>query len=64
MNTVTLRLRDADGEPAEGTELPRVRLTSGDLAGDVPLARTGPGTSRDVSSSPATASGRSRSRCG
>lgn len=44
MNTVTLRLRDADGEPAEGTELPRVRITSGDLAGDVPLAEAGPGT--------------------
>jgi copper transport protein len=39
MNTLTLRLRDEDGAPAEGTALPRVRLTSDDLAGDVPLAR-------------------------
>jgi copper transport protein len=46
LNTVTLRLRDAAGEPAEGTELPRVRLTSGELAGDVPLERTDPGTYR------------------
>jgi copper transport protein len=44
MNTLTLRLRDAAGEPAEGTEPPRVRLTSGELAGDVPLARIDPGS--------------------
>lgn len=44
MNTVTLRLRDASGEPAEGTEPPRVRITSGQLSGDVPLALIDPGT--------------------
>ena len=44
MNTLTLRVRDEDGVPAEGAELPRVRLTSDDLAGDVPLARIEPGT--------------------
>lgn len=44
MNTLTLRLRDEDGAAAEGAELPRVRLTSDDLAGDVPLARIEPGT--------------------
>ena len=43
-NTVTLRLRDSAGEPAEGIELPRVRITSANLGGDVPLARTEPGT--------------------
>jgi copper transport protein len=43
LNTVTLRLRDAD-EPAEGREPPRLRISSGNLGGDVPLARTGPGT--------------------
>ena len=46
MNTLTLRVRDEDGVPAEGAELPRVRLTSDDLAGDVPLARIEPGTFR------------------
>ena len=44
MNTLTLRIRDNDGTLVEGAEPPRVRLTSDDLAGDVPLARIGPGT--------------------
>ena len=44
MNTLTLRMRDNDGTLVEGAEPPRVRLTSDDLAGDVPLARIGPGT--------------------
>jgi copper transport protein len=44
MNTVTLRLADAAGEPAAGIEPPRVRIASGRLAGDVPLVRIEPGT--------------------
>jgi copper transport protein len=44
MNTVTLRLADAAGEPAAGVEPPQVRIVSGQLAGDVPLVRIEPGT--------------------
>jgi copper transport protein len=44
MNTVTIRLRDATGDAAPATEPPRVRITSANLGGDVPLAPTGSGT--------------------
>ncbi len=43
-NTVTVRHVDGTGAPAEGAEPPRVRMTIGNLGGDVPLARTGRGT--------------------
>ena len=46
MNTLTLSLRDEAGQPAASAQPPRVRITQDDLAGDVPLAPTGPGTFR------------------
>ena len=46
MNTLTLSLRDAAGQPAESTQPLHVRITQDDLAGDVPLVRTGPGAFR------------------
>ena len=64
MNTLTLSLRDAAGQPAETTQPPHVRITQDNLAGDVPLVRTGPGTFQGQVASLATACGRSRSRRG
>lgn len=43
MNTVTVRIRDGAG-PADGSARPRVRITSGNLGGSVPLERVGPGS--------------------
>ena len=39
MNTVTLEIRDQDGLLAEGTAPPRMRISSDNLGGDIPLER-------------------------
>lgn len=44
-NTLTVELRDAEGQPTEGLEAPRVRLSGPDVdLGTIPLEATLPGT--------------------
>ncbi len=44
-NTVTIETRDSAGEPVEGLEAPRARLSSGQInLGTVPVENIGPGT--------------------
>jgi copper transport protein len=46
MNTLTLEVIDADSQPTDGTEPPKVGITSGKLGGDVPLERVATGIYR------------------